>query len=194
MVATGVAMTANLDVRFQTAIADAPAAALVNPTKATRGLRGGRARARRRCAAALAVRREAGARRRPAAGKRRAAATSAPAPDFTGTQRWFNTPGGEPLDARRACAGASCWSTSGPTPASTASARCPYLEAWDARYRERRADGRRRPLARVPVREGRRQRRRRRSTQNGIALPGRPGQRLRHLERLGQPVLAGRST
>ena len=54
-----------------------------------------------------------------------------------------------------------------------------------------RPDDRRRPLARVPVRERRRQRRRRDRAQRH-PLPGRPGQRPRDLERLRQPVLAGR--
>ena len=54
-----------------------------------------------------------------------------------------------------------------------------------------RPDDRRRPLARVPLRERRGQRRRRDRAQRD-PLSGRPGQRPRHLERLGQPVLAGR--
>ena len=66
----------------------------------------------------------------------------------------------------------------------------PYVEAWYSRVPPRRARRRRRPLARVPVREGRRQRRRRDRAERHH-LPGRPGQRLRHLERVRQPVLAG---
>ena len=54
-----------------------------------------------------------------------------------------------------------------------------------------RPDDRRRPLARVPLREGRRQRLRRDPAQRH-RIPRRPGQRPRDLERLGQPVLAGR--
>ena len=53
-----------------------------------------------------------------------------------------------------------------------------------------RPDDRRRALARVPVREGRRQRRGRDRTRRD-PLPGGPGQRPRHLERVRQPVLAG---
>ena len=94
-------------------------------------------------------------------------------------------------DARRACAAASCWSTSGPTPASTASARCPTSEAWDARYRSKGLDDRRRRVARVPLREGRRQRRERDQAVRH-PLPGGPGQQPRHLERVRQRVLAGR--
>ena len=67
----------------------------------------------------------------------------------------------------------------------------PYLEAWQQRYGQRRLHGRRRPLARVPVREGRRQRPGRDPAERPH-LPGRPGQRPGDLERLGQPVLAGR--
>ena len=47
-----------------------------------------------------------------------------PAPEFTGTQQLVQHPGRAPADARRRCAATSCWSTSGPTRASTASARC----------------------------------------------------------------------
>ena len=50
------------------------------------------------------------------------------APDFTATQEWFNTGvSGTRISPSRSppCAGGSCSSTSGPTPASTASARCP---------------------------------------------------------------------
>ena len=51
------------------------------------------------------------------------APSSAQAPEFTDNQRWFNTPGGR-RSPWPACAATWCWSTSGPTPASTASARC----------------------------------------------------------------------
>ena len=66
----------------------------------------------------------------------------------------------------------------------------PYVKSGTRRYRERRAGRDRRALARVPVREGRRQRRRR-DRAGRDPLPGGPGQRPRHLERLRQPVLAG---
>ena len=50
------------------------------------------------------------------------------APEFTDTEDWFNTGRADTQTSRSRsprCAGASCSSTSGPIPASTASARCP---------------------------------------------------------------------
>ena len=99
--------------------------------------------------------------------------------------------GRQAADASRRCAAASCSSTSGPTRASTASARCPTCEAWDARYRARGPDDRRRPHPRVRLRARRRQRRAR-DRRERHPLSRRAGQRPRHLERLRQPVLARR--
>ena len=72
---------------------------------------------------AAARRRTRAARRRPPPGS--GCRSTFERPDFTGTQQWFNTPGGRPLSLSRAARARSCWSTSGPTRASTASARCP---------------------------------------------------------------------
>ena len=66
----------------------------------------------------------------------------------------------------------------------------PHLKAWDDELPRRRPDDRRRPRPRVPVRARRRQRLRRDRPERD-RVPGRPGQRHRHLERLRQPVLAG---
>ena len=66
----------------------------------------------------------------------------------------------------------------------------PHLRAWDARYRDAGPDDRRRPHARVRVRAPRVQRARRDREQRA-ALPGRARQRLRHVERVVEPVLAG---
>ena len=114
-------MATNLDVRFQSAIADHLPAAVVNPTHGLETLARG-LQPPRRPARALALRgrghRAPGRRARaPAAPRRRR-------PDFTGNQRWFNTPGGRPLTLA-GLRGRSCSSTSGPTRASTACARCP---------------------------------------------------------------------
>ena len=86
MIATAVAIATDADVRFQTALADHFPAALVNPTGSTRALARG-----------LDAAREAARRRRaspqPPSGD---AGTTLPvlgeAPDFTGNERWFNTP------------------------------------------------------------------------------------------------------
>ena len=96
MVATAVAMAAELDVRFQTALADHFPAALVNPTELARAL-GARSQSG---SPTLRGRSRASPRRR--AGARDGAERSTlpvlgTAPDFTGNQRWFNTPGGKPL-------------------------------------------------------------------------------------------------
>jgi cytochrome c biogenesis protein CcdA/thiol-disulfide isomerase/thioredoxin len=57
-----------------------------------------------------------------------------PAPDFTGTQRWFNTPGRRPLslaDLRGRVVLVDFWTYTCINCIRT----LPYLEAWDARYR-----------------------------------------------------------
>jgi cytochrome c biogenesis protein CcdA/thiol-disulfide isomerase/thioredoxin len=94
MVAVAVVMATDLDLRFERAIAHDLPSALVSPTAELErspviagdlsGLRGG-------------------GHARPEAGVREAALGEhlpdlGPAPDFTGTQEWFNTPSGEPLD------------------------------------------------------------------------------------------------
>ena len=123
LVLTAVAMATQVDVRFQTAIADHLPGFVTNPTggiersgaveKRLANLRGRRAsappppsRPRRRHAASAHY---------PVLGR---------APGFEGGGRWFDTP----ATARwgcATCAGGWCSWTSGPTPASTASARCP---------------------------------------------------------------------
>ena len=66
-----------------------------------------------------------------------------------------------------------------------------YVRAWAEKYRDAWAGRRRRPHAGVPVREGRRQRSRGRGGNEG-RVPDRTRPRLRGLERIRQPVLAGR--
>jgi cytochrome c biogenesis protein CcdA/thiol-disulfide isomerase/thioredoxin len=82
MVAVAVAMLADLDARFQTAIASELPSFLVDP-----------ARPLEQSAAA----KQAVAKVR---GKRAPIPVLGTAPEFTGTQRWFNTPGGRPLTMR----------------------------------------------------------------------------------------------
>ena len=98
MIATAIAMAADLDVRFQTAIAQHLPAALVNPTQSLEDS------ARRQARSSTTLRGPLEVRRRSASGRAdapRARKSELPdlgaAPDFAGTQRWFNTPGGEPL-------------------------------------------------------------------------------------------------
>jgi cytochrome c biogenesis protein CcdA/thiol-disulfide isomerase/thioredoxin len=131
LVLTGVAMATNLDVRFQSAIADHLPAALVNPTHdlETSGAVASRLddlRGHPRFAVASTAPREGVAEPKlPRLGA---------APEFSGTQRWFNTPGGRPLSLK-ALRGhvvlVDFWTYTCINCLRT----LPYLEAWDARYR-----------------------------------------------------------
>jgi cytochrome c biogenesis protein CcdA/thiol-disulfide isomerase/thioredoxin len=131
LVLTGVAMAANLDVRFQSAIADHLPAAVVNPTN---GLETSHAVSSR-------LARLRGAPRFAVASTERGDGATEPklprlgaAPEFTGTQRWFNTPGGRPLTLkglRGRVVLVDFWTYTCINCLRT----LPYLEAWDARYR-----------------------------------------------------------
>ena len=129
MLATAFAVATDADVRFQTALADHFPSVLVNPTGSLERshavstrlaeLRGGggaspRPRMRRRTGETL-----------PVLGK---------APDFTGTQRWFNTPGGRPLTLaglRGRVVLVDFWTYTCINCIRT----LPYTRAWDAAYR-----------------------------------------------------------
>lgn len=105
LVLTAVAMFTHLDVRFETALARHVPALLVDPT---RGLEGSSA-VGRRLAALRGHGRFDSAASTGAAGSPPAVSAAlagvrtpplpdlGPAPDFAGTERWFNTPGGRPL-------------------------------------------------------------------------------------------------
>ncbi len=67
----------------------------------------------------------------------------------------------------------------------------PYLRAWAEKYKERRPGRGRRAHARVRLREARGQRASRRRRTCSIGFPVADRQRLRHLARLRQPLLAG---
>ncbi|HEY7267195.1 MAG TPA: cytochrome c biogenesis protein DipZ [Solirubrobacterales bacterium] len=127
MVLVAVAMTANLDTRFQTAIASDLPGFLVNPTG---GLEKSNA-----VAADLAKVRQSG---KPIVDPEQldqpvSLATYGQAPDFTDTQDWFNTPGGEPLsigDLRGKVVLIDFWTYTCINCIRT----LPYLEAWQQRY------------------------------------------------------------
>ena len=90
------------------------------------------------------------------------------APDFTGNQRWFNTPDGRPLSLRELRGKVvlvDFWTYTCINCIRT----LPYLKAWDARYRDDGLDDRRRAHAGVPVRARRRQRGATRSARTGSA-------------------------
>jgi cytochrome c biogenesis protein CcdA/thiol-disulfide isomerase/thioredoxin len=131
MIATAVAVAADLDVRFQTALANDFPAFLTNPTRSLE--RSGavedrladlRGRARFAESASGGHGRRAGL---PVLGR---------APDFTGNQRWFNTPGDAPLSLRRLRGRVvlvDFWTYTCINCIRT----LPYVRAWDERYRRR---------------------------------------------------------
>jgi cytochrome c biogenesis protein CcdA/thiol-disulfide isomerase/thioredoxin len=136
MVATALAVATDLDVRFQTALADDFPELVVNPTRALErsdavedrlaDLRG-RPRFEETEAAEgadVAGPRTAGL---PVLGR---------APDFTGNDRWFNTPGNAPLGLaglRGRVVLIDFWTYTCINCIRT----LPYLRAWDGRYRDR---------------------------------------------------------
>src|SRR5262245_16342374 len=127
MVLVAVAMTANLDTRFQTAIASDLPGFLVNPTA---GLEKSTV-----VAADLAKVRQSG---KPIVDPSEldqtvSLPTYGQAPDFTDTHDWFNTPGGESLsmsDLRGRVVLIDFWTYTCINCIRT----LPYLEAWQQRY------------------------------------------------------------
>jgi cytochrome c biogenesis protein CcdA/thiol-disulfide isomerase/thioredoxin len=137
MVLVAVAMLANLDTRFENAIASDIPGFLVDPTKnlenshaARRGLAGVRGRigggSGRVRSAAGSAEADAGLRL-PVLGA---------APELVGLDRWFNTPGGQPLTLaalRGRVVLVDFWTYSCINCIRT----LPYLRAWDAQYRSK---------------------------------------------------------
>jgi cytochrome c biogenesis protein CcdA/thiol-disulfide isomerase/thioredoxin len=132
MIAVAVLLITDTDIRFETTLAKSAPSFLVNPTKSiedSTAVRGDLAQLR-------------GGKPRRAAGEREANAGSSlpvlgPAPDFTGTQRWFNTPDGQPLsipDLRGKVVLIDFWTYTCINCLRT----LPYVEAW---YRKYRRDG-----------------------------------------------------
>jgi cytochrome c biogenesis protein CcdA/thiol-disulfide isomerase/thioredoxin len=127
MLLVAVAMTANLDTRFQTAIASDLPDFLVNPTSSIEKSNV--------VASDLAKVRQSGPSIVPAADLDKPVSldTYGQAPDFTGTQDWFNTPGGEPLSMeglRGKVVLIDFWTYTCINCIRT----LPYLEAWQQRY------------------------------------------------------------
>jgi cytochrome c biogenesis protein CcdA/thiol-disulfide isomerase/thioredoxin len=128
MVATAVAVATDLDVRFQTALADEFPAVLVNPT---RGLERSDAVEDR-----LADLRGPPRFEETSAPRRAGLPVAGRAPDFTGNQRWWNTPDGAPLELaalRGRVVLVDFWTYTCINCIRT----LPYLRAWDERYRDR---------------------------------------------------------
>jgi cytochrome c biogenesis protein CcdA/thiol-disulfide isomerase/thioredoxin len=131
LIATGIAMATNLDVRFESAIADHLPSALVFPTKS---LETSHAVSSRLADLRGRPRFEVASTDHPNVTPRSGLPRYGRAPDFTGTQRWFNTPGGKPLTLRGLRGRVvlvDFWTYTCINCLRT----LPYLEAWDARYR-----------------------------------------------------------
>ena len=136
MVLTAVAMAADLDVRFQTALANDFPSVLVNPTRA---IEDSDAVERRLADLRGAPRFDSG--EAPATGAHGAGAAVAypdlgVAPDFTGNDTWFNTPGGKALslsDLRGKVVLVDFWTYTCINCIRT----FPHLRAWDERYRDK---------------------------------------------------------
>ena len=127
MVLVAIAMTANLDVRFQTEIASALPRFLVNPTESIEKSKA--------ISTPLAKVSQHGTPVVPADELNQPVSlqTYGQAPDFTGTQDWFNTPGGESLsmsDLRGKVVLVDFWTYTCINCIRT----LPYLEAWQQRY------------------------------------------------------------
>ena len=183
-------MIANLDTRFQTAIAGDLPGFLVNPTEPDRAeLERRRGDARRRCAAA-ARRRTTAAPARPAAGQRlpvvRRRRRTSPAPRSGSTRR--RPAADASSDAARQGRPVDFWTYTCINCIRT----LPYLEAWDAEVPQGRAS-----RSSASTRRSSRSRRTRATSQDaigrhGLTYPVVQDNDLRDLERLRQPVLAGR--
>src|SRR3954447_16598453 len=131
MLATALAVATDADVRFQTALADHFPSVIVNPT--------GSIERSHAVATRLAQVRggEGGfAQSAHAATRGSKLPVLGTAPDFTGTQRWFNTPGGRPLTLaglRGRVVLVDFWTYTCINCIRT----LPYTRAWDAAYRSR---------------------------------------------------------
>jgi cytochrome c biogenesis protein CcdA/thiol-disulfide isomerase/thioredoxin len=136
MVVVALAMLGRYDVRFQNAIANDLPSFLVNPSKsiedtasaqtALAALRGGGHGVGSEASGGAPETGANGSLNLPVLGK---------APEFAGTERWFNTPGDRPLtlkQLRGRVVLVDFWTYSCINCIRT----LPYLEAWDARYRK----------------------------------------------------------
>ena len=202
MVVVALAMLGEYDIKFQNRIASDLPAFLVNPSNGledTAAAREALADVRGEEAHGVGGRaandeaeptRGDGSSGRERPGPASGLPTYGPAPEFVDNQHWFNTPGDRPLTLRGLRGRVvliDFWTYSCINCLRT----LPYLKAWDRRYRK---DGLTIVGVHSPefpfekdagnVEEA--------IERNGISLPGRPGQRPGDLERLGQPVLAGR--
>jgi cytochrome c biogenesis protein CcdA/thiol-disulfide isomerase/thioredoxin len=127
MVATAVAVATDLDVRFQTALADELPAFVTNPTRSLE---------RSASVEDRLAELRGHSRFRETAGGSAGLPVLGRAPDFAGNGRWFNTPAGAPLkleQLRGRVVLVDFWTYTCINCLRT----LPYLRAWDARYRKR---------------------------------------------------------
>ncbi len=134
MVLTAVAMSAELDIRFQTAIADdLPASSSTRPATSRSPMPSPTTSPT--CAEGRTARSPPKADAGSRAG-RRAAASSGTAPEFTGTQQWFNTDG-EPISiASEVEQGHVVLIDFWTYTCINCIRTLPYLKAWDEEYRD----------------------------------------------------------
>ncbi len=149
MVLVALAMLGNYDLRFQSRIAKDLPAFLVDPTKSLEDTASARnaladIHGKRSAVGAAVAKAQGGSASETGSGDGAAAAHAAdpsahlpviaPAPDFTGNQRWFNTPGDKPLSLkslRGRVVLVDFWTYTCINCLRT----LPYLEAWDKQYR-----------------------------------------------------------
>ncbi len=132
MVLVALLMAGDYDTRFQTAIADDLPALVVNPTKELEE----REDVGEQLASLRPERHGVGTAAAPVRAEGDALPVLGKAPDFTGTQEWFNTPGGRPLslgELRGRVVLVDFWTYTCINCIRT----LPYLKAWDERYRDR---------------------------------------------------------
>ena len=183
MVLVAIAMSANLDVRFQTEIASALPRFLVNPTESIEKSKA--------ISTPLAKVSQHGTPVVPAGELNQPVSlqTYGQAPDFTGTQDWFNTPGGESLSMND-LRGKVVLDRLLDLHLHQLHPHAALSRSLAAAVREPGLHRRGGPLAGVPVREGRGQRPGGDPSEPPDLSRG-PGQRPGDLGRVGQPVLAG---
>lgn len=131
MVIVALAMVADYDTRFQTAIADDLPAFVVNPTRELEETE----RVRDRLADLRTKPNGIGTAQAAAVPRSGELPVLGQAPDFTGNQQWFNTPGGGPLslsELRGRVVLVDFWTYTCINCIRT----LPYLKAWDGRYRD----------------------------------------------------------
>ncbi|MGH2905697.1 MAG: cytochrome c biogenesis protein DipZ [Solirubrobacterales bacterium] len=131
MVLVAVAMFVNLDTRFQTAIANDLPSFLVNPTGDIE-----KSSSAKKNLAQLNNRKQAESQGGDEATSGAALPLLGDAPDFTGNQRWFNTPGGQPLSLKQLQGKVvlvDFWTYTCINCIRT----LPYVKAWYAKYRDK---------------------------------------------------------